>query len=270
MKTRIVSDRRFDIGDVESLDPFDPGAMRQWIERALDARIGVAVLVGDDATVAAFATAQADVGCRRSEQLDLAIVAAGDVTTVADTIGAPSYSRRALSKLVSRVERGGMTRRALPTLRVVDSAEPGARIVLTFGIGLVGEWFENRSKIRKRDAARAVFRSTDHVDADVFIDWARHTGEFGTLIASSLGRTWAGIEMGDGPTVRIASGPIALVRGGTRVGRVVERVVGRGATRFDCVHIDTNSDYVVDGVVVRTHSPRLVALTPGPQLRVVT
>lgn len=268
MNTRIVADARHNTLGADSISA-EPASWEAWIERALDDGIVAAVVLGDDATLAAFATAQAEVGRRRSEPLWVAPLAAGELKTVCDEVAAADATSRALKKLVKRIERGDARRTQVDTLRIVDSVKPSAILGFSFGMGAFTRLFGPSDRVRRRDALRDALGGTETVNADVRLDWDHATSSFGYLLASSLSTSWAQVKMGASPSIRLGSSPMELLRGATKVGRALERAAGGTAKPFGCVHIDTNSDYVVDGRLVSVDVPRLIALSAGPKLRIL-
>ncbi len=268
MSVKVVVDARFDDLAAPRLDITDRGRCAAWVAEALADGVHAVVVVGDDATLAALATAFTYDVHGRSEPLTFYPLAAGALHTVADSLNAAAASKRNLSRAVGDIETGRLKPRLISTLRVVDSMQTGCELAFGLGLGGIVDLVGADRGMRRRDALKQAMRGVDMVDADVFVDWQPVASRFGYLLASSVERSWSGVQMGAGATLRFGDSPLDLVRGATRVGRVVERVSGGRALAFRRVHIDTNNDYVVDGLVRRSTKPRVVALTPGPQVRV--
>lgn len=268
MKTRSVQDSRFAGLDVETLNISDRTVCRRWVEQALDDRVGTIVVIGDDATLAALATAYLE-DLDRAEPLEFALLTAGHLHTAAVGVSAPVATSRSLRRLTKQLDAGRHKTVLLGTLRVVDSMNRSARLGFSFGLGSATQLLTGDSRPRRRDAVKRAIAPADMVQAEVFVDWQATCSSFGYLIASSLPHTAADIAMGDALAVRVGDSVMGLVGGSTRVGRVIERATGGRAIPFRRIHIDTNNDYVVDGVSSHSSKPRIVAVEAGPRVRVL-
>lgn len=266
MKIRVVADRRLGRQDAEGIDPSDLEATAAWVARALDDGIETVVVVGDDATLGAVLTGYYELQRRRPEALAFALVDEGAPATVAAEVGAPT-ARRGLSRVERQVR--SFHTRLLPTLRIVDSSTAVARIGFGVGMGSVRDLVTQDGGRRRRDTLRHSLRRAELVEAELVVDWEERTDGFGYLLASALPRSWGKVDMGAGGSVRVGDSLLDLVRGATKVGRVVERAVGGAPRAFDRVHIATGSDYVVDGLVMRGGVSRAVSIGPGPRVRLL-
>lgn len=255
-------DARYRVAGLGAVDLSDTLAVNERVVDALAAG-GPIVVVGDDATLGAIATTYYERLRDPVQRLEIVYLASGPADDVATHIDASTVTSRALRRASSGRQ---TTFRRVPTLRVVDTAEPRATIGFTLGVGALVDHFVNAGRLRRRDLLRPV----DLLNVAVTVDWAPYDDEVGYLLATALPRCWGGVAMGDGLTVRIGRGPTRLLQTRSRVGTIVERARGVGATSCNTIHIDGKTHYLVDGMVVDHPQPRTIAVTQGPSVLIAT
>ena len=242
--------------------------VRTWVESAIDRGVDTVLVVGDDFTVSAVATAYLEDLRARVEPLTLVPVGVAAVDHLAQSAGLSVGAVRKAEVIRKRLHR--YSPRFIETLRVVDAMDERARLCMTFGGGdAVVESIRTHQRLRRRDLVSAMGQPPG-ARLELIVDWEPIESRPAVLLASTLRNTWADVRMrSDGACVRWGRSPASLVEAGLNPGRLTQRLRGRHARQFSRIHINAASDYVVDGQIVQVAGARSVSITPGPRVRIL-
>ncbi|MFU8802500.1 MAG: hypothetical protein ACNA8W_01705 [Bradymonadaceae bacterium] len=266
----------FDLRRVRSDDELE-----DELERLLSADPSVVVVDGDDRFLSRILTAYLGEVRHRSRPLRLLALSDERLTTVAEATSG-NLDRKAARRYLSTLDAERWHTSSLPTLRITSSAEPAARYGFSFGVGWWYSAFEAYYRSGRADGAwvgKAAMRFARDSLADhrwaveepgrLTIDGLPHTRSWAHLMATTLSKSWFGLE-GAG------RGEPALWLG-ERSGELVRQLMSSraaallsdwswSAVDFDRVHLDGLPGYVLDGELHTARHPQVIQVCRGPRV----
>lgn len=255
--------------------------------RLLDQKVDVVAVVGDDRLVADVLSTHRRHFRTHSTPLRLFVVRAGQFTQVADALDAPPLEPKSFRRLKSALIAGELNRRLLPTLKVTSSADPSARLGFSFGAGLFYRLFEAYHRAGPsavgavtstlgRVAREMLLESSgalEPVRARVAVDGRPRAEAIGYLLASSLKRSWLGLNLREEHDVslRLGDSGTDLIREVAKA-RALPRFLRprAGAEAFERIQIDWTGGYVLDGELFEPSMPYVIQVKAGPVAHFVT
>ncbi|RAL22952.1 hypothetical protein DL240_08660 [Lujinxingia litoralis] len=241
--------------------------------------VQVAVIYGDDVLLGRVVSA-----CLREVELAASGLrlwpcAPAGVSTVADAIGAALKPGRA-ARLLEQA--AGWQAEMVPTLKVSASTEAGALYGFSFGAG----WVYRAQQARKQSQQGAselvsamvglasdTLRETQGTDvaARMRVDQSVVEMHQGSVVATTLGRTWFGLRHGGpGPAVWPHIPTRALVRQGLKP-ELLE-AVGEGAGKpreLGSLVLDAPAGWTLDGALHAPDPGCALRVSPGPKVALV-
>lgn len=255
--------------------------------RFLDAEAALILVLGSDALVGEVITLYRRYFSAHRTPLRLAVMAAGAVHGVADTLGAGAPTPRGLKQLTAALEQGALQRRRLPTLKITSSARPASQYGFTWGAGLFYDIFEGlyRGGARRSGGilaatsllsgvARRVVTDGSAafkpVQARVSVDGQAHAEQFGFWVAGSLELGWFGLRLGaERACFRSGDSPgelLAQISKSQAVPGFLRAMRAGGSedcTPFERIQMDASTGYVLDGELFDPDRAYTLQIKPG-------
>lgn len=258
----------------------------------LDAGISRVLLIGSDSLLAEVVTLHRRHFSAHEVSLQLSILQAGALHTVADQLGSDAATKKALARFKSAVLKEKLKRRQLATLKITSSALPAAQYGFNFGAGLFYPLFEAFLRSATKTAAgsalsqaaalsataaslfgsalrRGIGQGQPYLEstaARLSIDGYPTADQFSYLLASSIERSWLGLRM-------LSESP-SLMRGDSARELLTRVAAARAlptfmhssdasATAFNQVQLDLAAGYVLDGVLFQPEKPYVLQVKAG-------
>lgn len=253
----------------------------ETMRRMLDQKVDVIAVAGGDRLIADILSVHRRHFRTHPTPLRLFAFDTGQLTTVADHLGAPAMTAKSFRRLEGALRDGRLNRRLVPTLKVSSSASPAARLGFSFGAGLFYRLFEAYhragssgvgtlvSTVRQfgRDMLVDAGKTFEPVRARVAIDGRPQAEAIGYLLASSLDVSWLGLGFLEDRKLSFRIGQTGgeLVRTVAKT-RATPKFLRSptGAEAFDRIHIDFSGGYVLDGELFEPSKPYVVQVEQGP------
>lgn len=256
---------------------------REALGRYLNAGVELVLVLGSDALVGDVLTLHRRDFRTHRTPLNLAVMEVGAPHTVADALGFGAPSLKACSQLKDALQKGALSRRRLPTLRVTSSSLPAAHYGFACGAGLFYRIFETfhrhtggiaaAGSVLSRVARRLITGGSsgfESVQARLSVDGQPHAEAFGFWLAGSLDSSWFGLNLGEGgagfrsgETPRELLGQVAKSRMRPSFLRAIRPVEGDVVIDFGCIHMDGSAGYVLDGELFDPDKPYMLQIEPG-------